>query len=65
MSCTNSRRSGSEATESVTIASNELVETRGAAKRTGIRLGPKTHDIRLAENRIDGFATEIADLREA
>ncbi|NQT17268.1 MAG: right-handed parallel beta-helix repeat-containing protein, partial [Planctomycetes bacterium] len=51
-------------TESVTIASNELVETRGPAKRTGIRLGPKTRDIHLAENRIQGFATEIADLRE-
>jgi len=52
-------------TESVTIASNELVETRGPAKRTGIRLGAKTRDIRLTENRIEGFATEIADLREA
>lgn len=52
-------------TESVTIASNELVETRGPAKRTAIRLGAKTRDIRLAENRIQGFATEIADLREA
>ncbi|MBC8869545.1 MAG: right-handed parallel beta-helix repeat-containing protein [Planctomycetes bacterium] len=51
-------------TESVTIDSNELIETRGAAKRTGIRLGPKTRDIHLVENRIEGFATEIADLRE-
>jgi hypothetical protein len=51
-------------TESVRIISNEIVETRGAAKRTAIRLGPKTRDIHLAENRIEGFATQIADLRE-
>jgi len=51
-------------TEEVTIAGNDLVETRGPAKRIGIRLGPQTRDIRLADNRIRGFATEIADLRQ-
>ena len=50
-------------TEEVTIAGNELVERRAPAKRVGIRLGPKTRDIRLADNRIQGFATPIADLR--
>ena len=50
-------------TEEVTIAGNELVETRAPAKRVGIRLGPQTRDIRLADNRIHGFATAIADLR--
>lgn len=50
-------------TEEITIAGNDLVETRGAAKRTGIRLGAQTRDVRLADNRIQGFATPIADLR--
>ena len=51
-------------TEGVTITGNRLVETRGPARRTGIRLGPKTGDIHLADNQIRGFATEIADLRQ-
>jgi nitrous oxidase accessory protein NosD len=50
-------------TEEVTIAGNELIETRAPAKRTGIRLGAQTRDIRLADNRIQGFATPITDLR--
>jgi hypothetical protein len=50
-------------TEEATIAGNELNETRGPAKRTGIRLGVQTRDVRLADNRIQGFATPIADLR--
>lgn len=51
-------------TEGVTITGNRLAETRGPAKRTGIRLGPETRDIHLADNHFQGFATEIADLRE-
>ncbi len=51
-------------TEGVTIRGNELVETRAPAQRTGIRLGPKTRDVHLADNQIEGFATPIADLRE-
>ena len=50
-------------TEEVTIAGNELIETRAPGKRVGIRLGPQTRDIRLADNRIQGFATAVADLR--
>jgi len=51
-------------TEGVTIRGNQLAETRAPAKRTGIRLGPKTRDVHLADNQIQGFATQIADLRE-
>jgi len=50
-------------TELVAIAENQLVETRTAAKRIGIRLGEKTKDIRLADNEFKGFATDVADLR--
>ncbi len=51
-------------TEGVALVSNEIVETRGAKKRIGIRLGPQTREIRLEFNRIQGCAVEIADLRK-
>jgi hypothetical protein len=43
-------------TESILLSNNEIVETRGAAQRTAIRLGPDTRDIRLENNRLEGFA---------
>jgi nitrous oxidase accessory protein NosD len=46
-------------TESVAFAGNEIIETRGAAKRTAIRLGPETRDMTLEQNHIQGFAKEI------
>jgi Right handed beta helix region len=52
-------------TESVEIIQNELRETRGPMSRIGIRIGADTRDIRCEENRIEGFATSISDLRRA
>jgi hypothetical protein len=52
-------------TEGVTIAGNEIVESRGPAKRIGIRISEKTHNIRLVDNRIRGCAREVVDLRPA
>jgi parallel beta helix pectate lyase-like protein len=49
-------------TEGVTIAENQIVETRSPEKRIGIRLGTQTRDIRLKDNRITGVATPIVDL---
>jgi nitrous oxidase accessory protein NosD len=46
-------------TESVAFAGNEIIETRGAAKRTAIRFGPETRDMTLEQNHIQGFAKEI------
>jgi len=46
-------------TESIALAGNEIIETRGAARRTGIRLGPETRDMTLERNRIQGFAKEV------
>ncbi len=46
-------------TEEVTIVGNELRETRGAAERIGIRLGPETKQIQLSDNQIVGFAEAI------
>jgi len=51
-------------TEAVVFARNELRETRGPAKRTGIRLGSKTGEITLEDNQIDGFAVKVSDLRK-
>jgi parallel beta-helix repeat protein len=50
-------------TEGVAITGNRLVETRGPAKRIGIRLGAKVREIHLAENEFHGLATDLADLR--
>ncbi|MCX7825012.1 MAG: right-handed parallel beta-helix repeat-containing protein [Verrucomicrobiae bacterium] len=46
-------------TESVVLANNEIIETRGPAQRSAIRLGPETRDIRLEGNRIRGFAKDV------
>jgi hypothetical protein len=51
-------------TESVTLIKNELRETRKPASRIGIRIGAETRDIRYVDNRIEGFATAISDLRK-
>jgi hypothetical protein len=47
-------------TEGVTLSGNRLRETRGAAERVGIRLGPLTRDITLADNSFAGFARDVA-----
>jgi len=45
--------------ESITLRKNEIRETRGPAKRIGIRVGPKTSDVRLEANQITGFAEKV------
>jgi len=45
------------------LKANRLVETRGPARRVGIRLGAKTGVTVLTANRIEGFATPTEDLR--
>ena len=51
-------------TESVTLAKNELRETRQPLARVGVRLGAQTRAIQLVDNRLDGFAVAVADLRK-
>jgi len=51
-------------TEAVVIAKNELRETRKPLSRIGILIGAETRDIRHADNRIEGFAVPISDLRK-
>jgi Right handed beta helix region len=50
-------------TESITIAHNEIRETRQPMSRIGVRIGPKTSDVRLEENRIEGCSVAVSDLR--
>jgi hypothetical protein len=49
--------------ESITLAANEIRETRGAARRVGVRLGADTREIRLENNLIEGFHLPLHDLR--
>jgi hypothetical protein len=52
-------------TEAITLAGNQLRETRQPMARVGIRIGGQARDVRLVQNHIEGFATPIADLRKA
>ena len=45
--------------ESITLRKNEIKETRGPDKRVGIRVGPKTSDVRLLQNQITGFSAKV------
>ena len=51
-------------TGDLTFANNELRETRGMAKRIGIKLGPQTGEITMKSNAIEGFATKLLDQRK-
>lgn len=46
-------------TEAITIIQNEIRETRGPEQRIGVRVGPQTADVKLVDNRIEGFATDV------
>jgi hypothetical protein len=50
--------------EAITVAINEIRETRAPMNRVGVRIAEKTRDIRLIANRIEGFAVPVADLRK-
>lgn len=51
-------------TEAITLAHNEIRETRQPMKRIGVRIGAETREVRLVENRIEGFAVAVSDLRQ-
>jgi hypothetical protein len=51
-------------TEAITLAGNELRETRQPLARIGVRIGAQTRDVHLSANRIEGFAVAVADLRK-
>ncbi|MDR3406070.1 MAG: right-handed parallel beta-helix repeat-containing protein [Chthoniobacter sp.] len=45
-------------TESIVLSGNDIIETRKGT-RTAIRLGPDTRDIKLDNNRIEGFTKTV------
>jgi hypothetical protein len=52
-------------TEGVNITANQVRETRGAARRVGIRIGPKASHITLADNQVEGYATDVINLAQS
>ncbi len=51
-------------TESIELIENRIVEQRGSVKRIGIRMGAETKNITLTDNRVEGVAQVVADLRQ-
>lgn len=52
-------------TRDVQLVNNELRETRGAGQRIGIRLAKEAGPTELVDNRVQGFAQALVDLRTA
>ncbi|MBG85321.1 MAG: hypothetical protein CMO80_00260 [Verrucomicrobiales bacterium] len=50
--------------EAITLKNNHIRETRAPARRTGVRIGADTKDIRLVENQIAGFAKNVDRLKK-
>jgi hypothetical protein len=51
-------------TKSITIQQNEIREAQAPGERVGIRIGPEAEEITLADNRIEGFAEAVLDMRK-
>lgn len=52
-------------TREVTVRDNDVIETRGARQRVGIRLGPQAGQMTVADNRFTGLAFSVVDQRTA
>jgi hypothetical protein len=50
-------------TSKLMFRANKLKETRGPAKRVGFRLGEKSGEIKLEENKVEGFSADVDDRR--
>jgi len=51
-------------TKSLAILQNEIREPQAPGKRVGVRIGAQAGEITLADNRIEGFAEAVLDLRK-
>jgi hypothetical protein len=51
-------------TDAVQLTRNQIQETREPMQRIGLRLGQNAGAIKLEDNKIEGFATAVADLRK-
>ena len=47
------------------LAHNEIRESRLPMKRIGIRLGPQAGQVELVDNKIEGLAVAVSDLRKS
>jgi len=52
-------------TDAVAIVRNDLGESRQPLRRIGIRIGAHAGQVQLLENRIEGFALNVSDLRRS
>jgi Right handed beta helix region len=52
-------------THDLRITGNAIRETRGPARRIGLRIAPGAREITVADNRFEGLASEVSDLRNA
>ena len=52
-------------TDAIVLSRNDIRERRMPMKRIGIRLGAQTGQVELVENKIDGLAVPVSDLRKA
>jgi len=50
-------------THDVRISGNVLRETRGPSRRTGLRIAADARSIVVTDNRFEGFAADVVDLR--
>jgi hypothetical protein len=49
--------------EAIALIRNQLRESRRPASRVGIRIGARASNIQLTDNRAEGFAVPVSDLR--
>ena len=52
-------------TDSILLSRNQIRESRMPMKRIGIRLGAESGKVELVDNKIEGLAVAVADLRKA
>jgi len=50
-------------TECISLARNDIRETRRPESRIGVRIGAKAKNVSLADNCIEGFSRQVSDLR--
>ena len=50
-------------TRDVTLEGNQIRETRKPMKRIGVRIGKQARDVKLQQNKIEGFQRDVVDLK--
>ena len=49
-------------TKDLILTNNQFIETRGAARRVGVRIGPQAERIDLVDNQFQGLHTNVLQL---